>query len=148
VEWLTDRKWAHIRLEGRTFGDVPLNIEMKLEVWDSPNSAGVVIDAVRCCKLALENKISGSLHGPSSYFMKSPPEQYRDDIARDKTEEFIQKYGRIVDLGGNGKKPKKAKAKTKVAEKPKSRLKKTARSPRPFFYPSRAVRNPFLTVTY
>jgi myo-inositol-1-phosphate synthase len=127
VEWLTDRKWAHIRLEGRTFGDVPLNIEMKLEVWDSPNSAGVVIDAVRCCKLALENKISGSLHGPSSYFMKSPPEQYRDDIARDKTEEFIQKYGRIVDLGGNGKKPKKAKAKTKVAEKPKSRLKKTVK---------------------
>jgi myo-inositol-1-phosphate synthase len=125
VEWLTDRKWAHIRLEGRTFGDVPLNIELKLEVWDSPNSAGVVIDAVRCCKLALENKLSGSLYGPSSYFMKSPPEQYRDDVARDKTEEFIAKYGKVVDLGGNGKKPKKAGAKEKVVEKPKSRLKKT-----------------------
>ncbi len=134
VEWLTDRKWAHIRLEGRTFGDVPLNLELKLEVWDSPNSAGVVIDAVRCCKLALENKISGSLFGPSSYFMKSPPEQYRDDEARDKTDEFISKYGRIVDLGGNGKgngngkKPKKAKSPEAA---PKSRVKipapKTAR---------------------
>jgi len=123
VEWLTDRKWAHIRLEGRTFGDVPLNIEMKLEVWDSPNSAGVVIDAVRCCKLALENKLSGSLYGPSAYFMKSPPEQYRDDIARDKTEEFIQKYGRVVDLEDNGKKPKKTKIKLKVVAKPKSRIK-------------------------
>lgn len=125
VEWLTDRKWAHIRLEGRTFGDVPLNIEMKLEVWDSPNSAGVVIDAVRCCKLALENKLSGSLYGPSSYFMKSPPEQYRDDIARDKTEEFIQKYGRIIDTGGNGKKPKKPRAKAKAKTETKSRIRKT-----------------------
>ncbi len=121
IEWLSDRKWAYIRLEGRTFGDVPLNLEMKLEVWDSPNSAGVVIDAVRCCKLALENKVSGSLFAPASYFMKSPPEQYRDDIARDKTEEFISKYGRVVDLGGNGKKPKKAKTKTEA--KPKSRIK-------------------------
>jgi len=133
VEWLTDRKWAHIRLEGRTFGDVPLNIEMKLEVWDSPNSAGVVIDAVRCCKLAIENNISSSLFGPSSYFMKSPPEQYHDDEARDKTEEFIVKYGKVVDLGGNGKKPKKAKAKAraKKAAKAKFRIKvskrKTAR---------------------
>jgi myo-inositol-1-phosphate synthase len=127
VEWLTDRKWAHIRLEGRTFGDVPLNIEMKLEVWDSPNSAGVVIDAVRCCKLALENKLSGSLFAPSSYFMKSPPEQYRDDIARDKTEEFIEKYGRVVDMGGNGKKPKKAAAKAKTKATAKSTKKKTTR---------------------
>ena len=106
VAWLTDRKWAYIRLEGRTFGDVPLNIEMKMEVWDSPNSAGVVIDAVRCCKLALDNKLSGSLHGPSSYFMKSPPEQYTDEEARSKTEEFIAKYGNIIETDGNGKKTK------------------------------------------
>ncbi len=90
VPWLTDRKWAYIRLEGRSFGDVPLNIELKLEVWDSPNSAGVVIDAVRCAKLALDRGLSGALLGPSSYFMKSPPEQYPDDIARAKTEAFIQ----------------------------------------------------------
>ncbi|HZS30702.1 MAG TPA: inositol-3-phosphate synthase, partial [Gaiellaceae bacterium] len=78
VPWLTDRKWAYIRMEGRTFGDVPLNLEMKLEVWDSPNSAGVVIDAVRCCKLALDNSLSGAIEGPSAYFMKSPPVQYAD----------------------------------------------------------------------
>jgi len=90
VPWLEDRKWCHIRLEGTTFGDVPLNIEMKLEVWDSPNSAGVVIDAVRCAKLALDNNISGALLAPSAYFMKSPPVQYHDDIARDKVEEFIE----------------------------------------------------------
>jgi myo-inositol-1-phosphate synthase len=107
VKWLDDRKWAYIRMEGRTFGDVPLNVELKLEVWDSPNSAGVVIDAVRCCKLAIDNKLSGSLYGPSSYFMKSPPEQYTDVAAREKTEEFIQTYGRTVDLGGNGRKPAK-----------------------------------------
>lgn len=93
VEWLTDRKWAYIRLEGQTFGDVPLNIEMKMEVWDSPNSAGVVIDAVRCCKLALDNGLSGALVGPSSYFKKSPPVQFTDEEARLKTEEFIAKYG-------------------------------------------------------
>jgi myo-inositol-1-phosphate synthase len=92
VAWLSDRKWAYIRLEGRTFGDVPLNVEMKLEVWDSPNSAGVVIDAVRCCKLALDNNLSGTLYGPSAYFMKSPPEQYTDEKAREETENFIQKY--------------------------------------------------------
>jgi myo-inositol-1-phosphate synthase len=86
---------------------VPLNVELKLEVWDSPNSAGVVIDAVRCVKLALDNKLSGSLFGPASYFMKSPPEQYFDDVAREKTEEFIATYGKAVDLGGNGKKPTK-----------------------------------------
>jgi myo-inositol-1-phosphate synthase len=93
VAWLTDRKWAFIRLEGRTFGDVPLNIELKLEVWDSPNSAGVVIDAIRCCKLALDNKLSGALIPPSSYFKKSPPVQFTDEVARLETEEFIRKYG-------------------------------------------------------
>ena len=90
VAWLTDRKWAFIRLEGRTFGDVPLNVEMKLEVWDSPNSAGVVIDAVRMVKLALDRGISGTLEGPSAYLMKSPPIQYHDDIAREMTEAFIR----------------------------------------------------------
>ncbi|MEW5985354.1 MAG: inositol-3-phosphate synthase [Chloroflexota bacterium] len=90
VPWLTDRKWAYIRMEGRSFGDVPLNIELKLEVWDSPNSAGVVIDAVRCAKLALDRGISGPLYGPSSYFMKSPPIQYVDSLCLAKTEAFIQ----------------------------------------------------------
>ncbi|HEX9796372.1 MAG TPA: inositol-3-phosphate synthase [Anaerolineales bacterium] len=89
VPWLTDRKWCHIRMEGRSFGDVPLNIELKLEVWDSPNSAGVVIDAVRCAKIALDRGMSGPLLGPSSYFMKSPPEQYPDELARRKVEDFI-----------------------------------------------------------
>ncbi len=89
VPWLQDRKWAYIRLEGRTFGDVPLNIEMKLEVWDSPNSAGVVIDAVRCAKLALDRGMCGALVGPSAYFMKSPPRQYTDDEARRMVEGFI-----------------------------------------------------------
>jgi myo-inositol-1-phosphate synthase len=90
VPWLEDRKWCHIRIEGTTFGDVPLNMELKLEVWDSPNSAGVVIDAVRCAKLALDNHISGSLLAPSAYFMKSPPVQYHDDVAREMLEEFIR----------------------------------------------------------
>jgi myo-inositol-1-phosphate synthase len=94
VPWLTDRKWAHIRMEGTTFGDVPLNLELKLEVWDSPNSAGVVIDAVRCAKLALDHHVAGALLAPSAYFMKSPPEQYHDDLARDRVEEFIEVYGR------------------------------------------------------
>jgi len=89
VPWLTDRKWAHIRLEGTTFGGAPLNLELKLEVWDSPNSAGVVIDAVRCAKLALDRKLAGPLLAPSSYFMKSPPRQYTDDQARIRTERFI-----------------------------------------------------------
>jgi len=93
VEWLTDRKWAYIRMEGTTFGNVPLNMEIKLEVWDSPNSAGVVIDSVRCCKLGLDHGLSGALEGPSSYFKKSPPVQFTDDEARHKTEEFILKYG-------------------------------------------------------
>ncbi len=94
VPWLTDRKWAHIRLEGQAFGDVPLNVELKLEVWDSPNSAGIVIDAVRCCKLALDNGLSGQLDGPSSYLMKSPMNQRPDDEAREATEKFIAKYAR------------------------------------------------------
>jgi myo-inositol-1-phosphate synthase len=89
VPWLTDRKWAHIRLEGKSFGDVPLNVELKLEVWDSPNSAGVVIDAVRLIKLALDNGIAGQLDGPSSYLMKSPHTQRPDQDAREHTEEFI-----------------------------------------------------------
>jgi myo-inositol-1-phosphate synthase len=89
VPWLHDRKWAYIRLEGRSFGDVPLNVELKLEVHDSPNSAGIVIDAVRCIKLALDRGIGGALEGPSSYFMKSPPVQYSDNEARRLVEEFI-----------------------------------------------------------
>ena len=89
VPWLEDRKWAYIRMEGRNFGDVPLNVELKLEVWDSPNSAGVVIDAVRCAKLALDRGLGGPLLGPSSYFMKSPPAQFTDDVCHRMVEEFI-----------------------------------------------------------
>ena len=89
VPWLDDRKFCHIRMEGRTFGDVLLNLELKLEVWDSPNSAGVVIDAIRCCKLALDRGLKGALVAPSAYFMKSPPIQYSDDEARRMVEEFI-----------------------------------------------------------
>ena len=89
VPWLTDRKWAHIRLEGTGFGDVPMSVELKLEVWDSPNSAGVVIDAVRCAKLALDRGIGGALVGPSSYFMKSPPRQFTDAEARERTQRFV-----------------------------------------------------------
>ncbi|MGD9694668.1 MAG: inositol-3-phosphate synthase [Thermoleophilia bacterium] len=89
VPWLKDRKWAHIRLEGAGFGDIPINVELKLEVWDSPNSAGIVIDAVRCAKLALDRGVGGTLEGPSSYFMKSPPVQYPDAAAHDLTEAFI-----------------------------------------------------------
>ncbi len=90
VPWLTDRKWAHIRLEGTTFGGVPLNVELKLEVWDSPNSAGIVIDAVRCAKIALDRGIGGALIGPSSYFMKSPPQQFTDHEARELAEAFVE----------------------------------------------------------
>ncbi len=96
VPWLEDRKWAYIRLEGTSFGDVPLNAELKIEVWDSPNSAGVVIDAVRLAKLALNKGVAGTLGGPSSYLMKSPPVQYDDDAAREKTEEFIRKHARTT----------------------------------------------------
>jgi myo-inositol-1-phosphate synthase len=88
VPWLDDRKWAYIRLEGRNFGDVPLNLELKLEVWDSPNSAGVIIDAVRCAQIARDRGLGGPLLGPSAYFMKSPPVQYRDEEARLLVEEF------------------------------------------------------------
>ncbi|MFL5823652.1 MAG: inositol-3-phosphate synthase [Solirubrobacteraceae bacterium] len=109
VPWLTVRKWAHIRLEGEAFGDVPLNAELKLEVWDSPNSAGVVIDAVRCCKLAMNNGLSGQLDGPSSYLMKSPMNQRPDSEARDMTAAFIAKYG--------GKSPAKAVKKAKEKSK-------------------------------
>jgi len=119
VPWLTDRKWAHIRVEGKSFGDVPLNLELKLEVWDSPNSAGIVIDAVRIVKLALNHGISGQLDGPSSYLMKSPHNQRPDSLARDDTEEFIAKYARQRGIpagksaGKKAKKGKKAKAKAK-----------------------------------
>lgn len=89
IPWLDDRKWAYVRLEGRAFGDVPLNLEYKLEVWDSPNSAGVIIDALRCAKIGLDRKIGGALLSPSSYFMKTPPTQYTDEAAHQKTEEFI-----------------------------------------------------------
>ena len=90
VPWLTDRKWAYIRMEGTTFGDVPLNVEVKLEVWDSPNSAGVVIDAVRCAKIALDRGLSGPIVGPSSYFFKTPPKQFRDSTCLEMTEAFIK----------------------------------------------------------
>jgi myo-inositol-1-phosphate synthase len=93
VPWLTDRKWCYIRMEGTTFGDVPLNVETKLEVWDSPNSAGVMIDAVRCAKLALDRKLSGPIIGPSSYFFKTPPKQFRDSICREMTEAYIKGEG-------------------------------------------------------
>ena len=94
VPWLTDRKWAYIRMEGSSFGDVPLNLELKLEVWDSPNSAGIVIDAVRLAKLALNNGVAGALEGPSSYLMKSPPKQVPDDEAYDAAEKFIRDNAR------------------------------------------------------
>ncbi len=115
VPWLTDRKWAHIRVEGQAFGDVPLNVELKLEVWDSPNSAGIVIDAVRCCKLALNHGIGGQLDGPSSYLMKSPHNQRPDDAAHRDTEKFIAQYsGRP---GARGPR-RKAKAPARAAAKP------------------------------
>ncbi len=100
VSWLEDRKWCYIRMEGTSFGDVPLNIEAKLEVWDSPNSAGVIIDAVRCAKLALDNGLSGAIEAPSSYFFKSPPVQYYDDRCRELTEEYIKKYGALAERSG------------------------------------------------
>jgi myo-inositol-1-phosphate synthase len=94
VPWLTDRKWAYIRMEGSSFGDVPLNVELKLEVWDSPNSAGIVIDAVRLAKLALNDGVAGGLEGPSAYLMKSPPKQIVDDRAYEATERFIKQHAR------------------------------------------------------
>jgi myo-inositol-1-phosphate synthase len=110
VPWLTDRKWAHIRVEGQAFGDVPLNVEMKLEVWDSPNSAGIVIDAVRCCKLALNNGVGGQLDGPSSYLMKSPHNQRPDNLAREETERFIAKHTRRAATRPKGRTAPKAPA--------------------------------------
>ena len=98
VPWLKDRKWAYIRIEGREFGDIPVSMELKLEVWDSPNSAGVVIDAVRCAKLALDRGIGGPLLGPSAYFMKSPPVQYSDDEAHELVEAFIGEDQLTVDV--------------------------------------------------
>jgi myo-inositol-1-phosphate synthase len=97
VPWLEDRKWAQIRLEGQSFGDVPLNIELKLEVWDSPNSAGIVIDAIRCAKLALDRGVAGPLIGPSAYFMKSPPVQFSDEAAREMVEQYILGNGASKD---------------------------------------------------
>lgn len=91
IPWLEDRKWCHIRMEGTTFGNVPLNLELKLEVWDSPNSAGVVIDAIRCCKLAIDRGTAGAIVAPSAYYMKSPPQQFTDDQARTMVEKFITK---------------------------------------------------------
>jgi myo-inositol-1-phosphate synthase len=116
VPWLTDRKWAHIRVEGQAFGDVPLNVELKLEVWDSPNSAGIVIDAVRCCKLALNHGIGGQLDGPSSYLMKSPHNQRPDDKAHRDTEKFIATYTRRTGTTGKAK-PAASKAASKAPVK-------------------------------
>jgi myo-inositol-1-phosphate synthase len=123
VPWLTDRKWAHIRVEGQAFGDVPLNVELKLEVWDSPNSAGIVIDAVRCCKLALNNGVGGQLDGPSSYLMKSPHNQRPDDVARQDTEKFIARYA-----GRPGSRSGKTAAKA-PASKARSRSRNPAKTP-------------------
>ena len=107
VPWLTDRKWAHIRVEGKSFGDVPLNVELKLEVWDSPNSAGIVIDAVRIIKLALNHGLAGQVDGPSSYLMKSPHNQRPDPVAREMTEEFIAEHARQPGLPRDEKAAKK-----------------------------------------
>jgi myo-inositol-1-phosphate synthase len=112
VPWLLDRKWCYIRMEGRTFGDVPLNLELKMEVWDSPNSAGVVIDAIRCCKLGRDRGLSGALVAPSSYFMKSPPVQYTDSQARKLTEDFIagvKEEGSAKESGGKARRQRKQK---------------------------------------
>jgi myo-inositol-1-phosphate synthase len=123
VPWLTDRKWAHIRVEGQAFGDVPLNLELKLEVWDSPNSAGIVIDAVRCCKLALNHGVSGQLDGPSSYLMKSPHNQRPDEQARLDTEAFIAKYA-----GRPGTRPRGRRAPARKAAAPAAKA-RAAKAP-------------------
>jgi myo-inositol-1-phosphate synthase len=130
VPWLTDRKWAHIRVEGQAFGDVPLNVELKLEVWDSPNSAGIVIDAVRCCKLALNHGVSGQLDGPSSYLMKSPHNQRPDEQAHRDTEKFIAAYagrpGTGAKTGARAGTAGKAAPRAKKAGKAAARVKKPA----------------------
>jgi myo-inositol-1-phosphate synthase len=128
VPWLKDRKWCHIRMEGTTFGDVPLNLELKLEVWDSPNSAGIVIDAVRCAKLGLDHGLKGALIAPSSYFKKSPPHQFPDDVCRAMTEAFIRDprateqrlRAQVAETGAsrNGRAPAASRART--AARPKS----------------------------
>jgi myo-inositol-1-phosphate synthase len=123
VPWLKDRKWCHIRMEGTTYGDVPLNVELKLEVWDSPNSAGVITDAIRCAKLGLDRGLKGTLVAPSSYFMKSPPIQIHDDIAHDRVEAFIRGEDNETLVGTEKLKPRRtrtvatenAKAKAKAA---------------------------------
>jgi len=114
VPWLTDRKWCHIRMEGRAFGNVPLQLELKLEVWDSPNSAGVMIDAVRCAKLAMDRGIGGPMIAPSSYFMKSPPQQFTDDKARRLVEEYIA--GDVADEGSAPENPAEKNGQTSVVE--------------------------------
>ncbi len=137
VEWLDDRKWAYVRMEGRTFGDVPLNIELKLEVWDSPNSAGVTIDAIRCCKLAMDRGVSGAIEGPSAYFKKSPPIQYTDEEAREMTEAFIAgpatpKSRAPARKTAGRPKPKKKAAKPKPKKKAaRPKPKKKAAKPKP-----------------
>ena len=118
VPWLTDRKWAHIRVEGQAFGDVPLNLELKLEVWDSPNSAGIVIDAVRCCKLALNHGVGGQLDGPSSYLMKSPHTQRPDEQARRDTDAFIARYAALPSTRSRGARRTAKATPAKAAAKP------------------------------
>ncbi len=130
VPWLTDRKWAHIRLEGQAFGDVPLNAELKLEVWDSPNSAGIVIDAVRCCKLALNHGVAGQLDGPSSYLMKSPHNQRPDDQARADTEKFIGKYARRAGTQPKGRTTPRAKTSATTGAKAGAAAKADAKTRR------------------
>jgi myo-inositol-1-phosphate synthase len=127
VPWLTDRKWAHIRLEGQAFGDVPLTAELKLEVWDSPNSAGIVTDAVRCCKLALNSGLAGQLDGPSSYLMKSPMHQRPDDEARELTEKFIAKYARKPGVAAAAKQDAPAR-RTRAAKTPAKRTRAAAKA--------------------
>jgi myo-inositol-1-phosphate synthase len=127
VPWLTDRKWAHIRVEGQAFGDVPLNLELKLEVWDSPNSAGIVIDAVRCCKLALNNGLGGQLDGPSSYLMKSPQNQRPDEQARADTEAFIARYARQPLATGARAGKRRTRAKAPAAGAPGARSSRRSR---------------------
>ena len=129
VPWLTDRKWAYIRMEGTSFGNVPLNVELKLEVWDSPNSAGIVIDAVRLAKLALNNGISGSLEAPSSYLMKSPPKQIQDDLAHDATQKFIEKYRKATPKRAAARPVAKAAAKAPAAKAAAKAPAKSGRKP-------------------
>jgi myo-inositol-1-phosphate synthase len=125
VPWLSDRKWAHIRVEGQAFGDVPLNVELKLEVWDSPNSAGIVIDAVRCCKLALNHGLGGQLDGPSSYLMKSPHNQRPDDQAHRDTEKFIAKYAGRPTTTAKGRVARKAASGAAAPNKGRARAVRT-----------------------